>query len=243
MSRSALFISLLFSISVSAVHYLGQVRTEVRLNGQVAPVFFNDGDSFLVLAGPYEGTRARIAGFNTLESYGPVHQWGDWTAKELYVLAKKATLNAQRGSWNCVSSGEKDTYGRILWKCDDLAASQLERGLAHTMTVTRHGAEEQFQSIQRAAMAAKRGIWAHGVPKYILTSAHSLDEDFGKQQTYDRFVSTVDGHSEKVAHSRVSEPCSQICYSPDPNDATSSCIIYVNFKERYGDGKPPCLDY
>lgn len=242
MAAKSIFL-LFISFALSGTHYLGQARTVVKLNGQVAPVFFNDGDSFLVLSGPFEGTRARIAGFNTLESYGPVHQWGDWTEEELYVLAKKATLNAQRGSWDCRSDGGKDTYGRILWKCDDLAESQLSKGLAHTMTVTKHGAEERLQAIQRKAMKEKRGIWAHGIPKYILTSAHSLDESPSKSKTYDRFVSTSDGHSDKVKHARVLPACTKICYSPQADDPSPSCITYVNFKQRYGEGKPSCLSY
>ena len=85
--------------------------SKVFLNGVPAPVYFNDGDSFRVLSGKFAGLKGRLAGFNTLESYGPVHQWGTWTYKEMYVLAKMATLNARRGTWSCTSR-----YGnRHLW--------------------------------------------------------------------------------------------------------------------------------
>ena len=74
----------------------GEPQTMVFLNGKAVPVFFNDGDSFRVLSGSMKGSKARLAGFNTLESHGPVHSWGDWTVKEMYVLAKMATLHARR---------------------------------------------------------------------------------------------------------------------------------------------------
>ena len=85
-------------------------RAMVKVNGTPSPVYFNDGDSFRVLEGKYTGTKGRLAGFNTLESHGPVHRWGKWTAKELYINAKMATRNAERGSWACQSEGEKDIY-------------------------------------------------------------------------------------------------------------------------------------
>ena len=115
-------------------------RTRVVVNGEPAPVFFNDGDSFRVLDGKLEGTKARLMGFNTLESFGPVHQWGDWTHKELYVLAKMATLNGRRGGWRCDSDLDRDTYGRALFDCPQLVLDQLRKGLAHTMTVTAESA-------------------------------------------------------------------------------------------------------
>ena len=74
-----------FFLSLTAV---AEPASQVFLNGVPTPVFFNDGDSFRILEGPLKGTKARLAGFNTLESYGPVHQWGGWHAKELYAIAK-----------------------------------------------------------------------------------------------------------------------------------------------------------
>ena len=52
------------------------VPTRVFLNGAPAPVYFNDGDTFRVLGGRFSGMRARLAGFNTLESYGNVPRVG-----------------------------------------------------------------------------------------------------------------------------------------------------------------------
>ncbi len=199
--------------------------TKVFLNGVPTPVYFNDGDSFRVLAGPLKGTRARLAGFNTLESFGPVHQWGDWTARELYYLAKEATLNARRGVWHCTSDMHKDVYGRILWDCPDLVVDQVQKGLAHVMIVGRPSAPPEYLAAQKAAIEAGVGIWAKGVPSYILTSTHSAAEEWGKgKKPYNRLVSTADGMSVKWLHNNVYEPCENVCFTdvridPDRLDA------------------------
>ena len=236
----------LISLNLSARTYIGEAKTKVYLNGVPTPVYFNDGDSFRVLAGPLEGTRARIAGFNTLESYGPVHKWGDWTKKELYIFAKMATLNAQRGVWHCKSAMDKDTYGRILWHCDDLAISQIAKGYAHAMTIDKKPAARFLLEAQEKAQKNKIGFWAKGIPNFILTSAHSMKEKaFKSSKTYDRFVSAKDGHSEKVLHRNNYSACSEVCYDPlNPHaqdKSKDSCISYVNFKNRYGANKPDCL--
>src|SRR5687767_1443526 len=77
--------------------------TRVYLNGVPAPVYFNDGDTFRVLGGQHRGMKARLGGFNTLETFGPVHRWGKWHAKELYVISKMATQHARQGGWHCES--------------------------------------------------------------------------------------------------------------------------------------------
>ena len=64
-----------------------------------------------------------------------VHVWGDWTAKELYVIAKLATLTARRGEWSCEGDGKKDGYGRLLLFCRDLAKDLIGKGLAHNYSV------------------------------------------------------------------------------------------------------------
>ena len=112
-SRMSIYITLASILGLGFVlNVHGTPRTRVSLNGQVAPVFFNDGDSFRVLSGDLKGSKARLAGFNTLESYGAVHSWGSWTKKELYALAKMGTYNAREGIWTCTSDLSTDTYGR-----------------------------------------------------------------------------------------------------------------------------------
>ncbi|MGK0360599.1 MAG: endonuclease YncB(thermonuclease family) [Bradymonadia bacterium] len=189
-----------------------ETETRVFLNGTPASVFFNDGDSFRVLTGKYSGTRARLAGFNTLESFGPTHQWGHWTARELYVIAKLGTLNGRRGIWNCTSDLNTDTYGRILWWCPDLAVDQVRKGLAHAMSITREPAKPELVAAQKEAVAAKRGMWAHGVPDFVLTSLHSVDERPGDKPAYNRLVSSVDGHSKKWKHRDAYTECDVLCY-------------------------------
>jgi endonuclease YncB( thermonuclease family) len=185
--------------------------TRVFLNGVPTPVFFNDGDSWRVMSGPLEGTRARLAGYNTLESFGPVHRWGTWHPYELYINAKMATLNARRGVWHCHSDLNRDGYGRILWICPDLAVDQIRKGLAHAMNVDDEPARAEFLAAQREAIANRRGMWAHGVPEMVMTSAHSADEDSTRDWHYNRMVSTRFGHSESIRHRETYPECQMVC--------------------------------
>ncbi len=197
-----------FFLSLTAV---AEPASQVFLNGVPTPVFFNDGDSFRILEGPLKGTKARLAGFNTLESYGPVHQWGGWHAKELYAIAKMGTLNARRGVWNCSSEMEKDTYGRVLFDCLDLAEDQIRKGLAHVMSVTTEPGHPRLVEAQKSAIKDRVGMWAHGVPEFVLTSLHSIDERSNRAYAYNRLVSSVDGHSEKWMHKNKYEECQVVC--------------------------------
>jgi endonuclease YncB( thermonuclease family) len=172
-----------------------------------------------------KGAKARIAGFNTLESHGPVHSWGKWTVKEMYVLAKMATLHARRGKWTCKSDGKTDTYGRMLTFCPGLGKSLIERGLAHAMTVTDEPAKKEYLAAQRGAMQARRGIWAHGIPPFVLTSLHSTEEDVSGRGTYNRLVSAADGHSVKWKHNNRYTECQNVChYISEANDARVSAV-------------------
>ena len=110
-------------------------NTRVFINGVPVPVHFNDGDSFRVFGGEYRGSQCRLAGFNTLESFAPAHQWGDWHPDELYINAKMATSNGRRGTWHCTTDGSRDGYGRVLMICPDLAVDQIRRGFAHAYNI------------------------------------------------------------------------------------------------------------
>jgi endonuclease YncB( thermonuclease family) len=202
----------LFLLLLAAGSAAAEPASLVYLNGVPSPVTFNDGDSFRVLSGKFAGTKARLAGYNTLESFGPVHQWGTWTAKELYVLAKRATQQAQRGTWRCESDLKTDTYGRMLWWCPELAAAQVRQGLGHAMSVDQSPAKPELIAAQQEAIAAKRGIWAHGVPEYVLTSLHSDDEKPGDEASYNRLVSSADGHSKKWEHKNIYQECDVLCW-------------------------------
>ena len=120
---------------VAASIAYSEIRAKVFINEIPSPVYFNDGDSFRVLSGKLNGTKARLSGYNTLESFGPVHRWGDWHPYELYINAKMATINGRRGTWHCTTDGSRDTYGRVLMICPDLATDQIRRGFAHAYQV------------------------------------------------------------------------------------------------------------
>lgn len=196
----------------SAAH--SRAASKVFLNGIPHPVHFNDGDSFQVISGKHAGTKARLAGFNTLESFGPVHRWGSWSAKELYKNAKMATMNARRGVWHCESDLSTDFYGRILWWCEDLAVDQVRKGLAHAMSVTDAPAKPSVVAAQQEAIKNKRGMWAHGVPEFVLTSIHSNDERPGDKASYNRLVSSNDGHSRRWQHTLLYKECEEVCWQP-----------------------------
>ena len=188
-------------------------QTKVYINGKPVPVFFNDGDSFRVLGGSYQGTKARLAGYNTLESYGPVHSWGDWTEKEMYVIAKMATLHARKGVWHCETDGKTDTYGRMLLWCEDLATELVREGYAHAMSIDDEPGKPVLVEAQKEAIANRRGLWSHGVPKFILTSLHSAEEDVDGHGTYNRLISSEDAHSVKWKHTNRYSECDKVCHS------------------------------
>ena len=203
-------------------------RTKVIVNGLMAPVYFNDGDTFRVLSGPLSGTKARLAGFNTLESFGPVHSWGSWTTRELYVNAKAGTQNGRKGVWRCSWDKKVDGYGRGLFKCPELSVSQIRGGFAHAMTVTAKPSPELYLEAQRDAIKHRRGMWAGGVPKYILTSLHSLDERPNSTWTYNRLVSTHDGHSERWIHGETYDECTKVCV----DEVSISSAVLHEAKQR-----------
>ena len=63
------------------------ISPAIVLDGQPILVDWDDGDTFSSPLGDGERLKARLSGYNTLESYGPVHRWGEWTAPELYSIA------------------------------------------------------------------------------------------------------------------------------------------------------------
>ena len=193
-------------------------QTKVILNGKPVAVFFNDGDSFRVLTGT---GKARLRGYNTLESYGPVHQWGSWTAKELYVLAKMATLHARAGVWECSSDGKLDTYGRMLVWCPELAEELVRMGYAHVLSIDDNPGEPALVAAQKEAIENRRGLWSHGVPDFVLTSLHSAEEDVDGHGTYNRLVSTKDGHSAKWKHNNRYNECDKVCQKVYEVDETT----------------------
>ncbi len=212
-------LALALGTAVVAQHQAtAEPAAKVMLNGKMAGVFFNDGDSFRVLKGPKKGAKARLFGFNTLESHGAVHQWGGWTFKEMYHLAKMATLNGRKGTWQCTTDGKTDTYGRMLVLCEGLAEDQIRKGLAHAMSINDDPGLPKLVAAQQDAIANKRGIWAHGVPEFVLTSIHSVEEDVEGHGTYNRLVSSEDGHSIKWKHTTRYKECENVCVQEFPDE-------------------------
>ncbi len=207
--RTVIVLAVFAFASVAAA----QPASKVYINGRPTPVYFNDGDSFKPMAGPYKGSQSRLAGFNTLESFGPVHSWGGWTEKEMWVIAKLATKHAQKGVWHCETDGKKDGYGRLLMNCKDLAKSCIENGFAQVMSVNAEPGDAELVAAQQEAIRNKRGMWAHGVPSYIVSSLHAASEGGGKDgKTFNRLVSTTDGHSEKWLHEIDYPECEKVCW-------------------------------
>lgn len=232
----ALFTLLLTS---SATFSSAYYTTPIEFNGVKTWVHFNDGDTFRIVSGDYKDSAVRVEGLNTLESYGPVHQWGEWTAEELFKNSVQATAESRKGNWHCVSKSKRDTYRRLLGVCDDLSVSLISKGLAHVMTIDKTSGDKKLIKLQQIAMRKGVGMWEKGVPEYILTSAHSSDEADLKGNAYNRFVSTQDGHSEIVKHHSVYKDCTRV-HSPLASVDTST-LLYVPFESRYGQDRASCL--
>jgi micrococcal nuclease len=204
----------------------------VLLDGVAVEVRWSDGDTFSIQSGPLRGTNARLTGFNTLEDYGPVHRWGQWTPRELLALAHAPTAVVTARGWSCASRGDRDRYGRLLVDCPEVAEVLTARGLAMVFAID-GAAEERLVKAQRQAQAGKEGMWRKGVPPLLVTSVHSLEEGRG----YNRVVDTRTGVSRARAHHERYRLCQEVCEGPPTQP---SCMLYVPFERRYKD-KPECL--
>ena len=205
----------------------------VELDGVLVAARWDDGDTF---SSPREGQdplKARLAGYNTLESYGPVHRWGDWDPAELHLISEEAGEVAGSQAWACADTGQGGGYGRSLIDCPDLRQELLRRGLAHAFVMKGEALPDDLAA-QQEAIRTGAGMWARGTPRWLTTSVHSLDEREGQIQTYNRVVSTADGTVEKRMHEESYPSCSEVC----PVD---SCMIYVPYAQRYGDDRAACL--
>ncbi|MCC6336788.1 MAG: thermonuclease family protein [Myxococcales bacterium] len=208
------------------------------LNGERTEVRWTDGDSFKVKSGKYQGRGTRVSGYNALESFGPVHRWGEWTSRELYEQAKSLKKVAARGEWTCTTDGKADGYGRLLVVCPDLAVALIRDG--QVMAYAVEGGEPLPGTLeaQAEAMKAKRGIWAKGHVNGVVTSLHSVGEEGSTEpQAYNRVVDTRTGQALKRAHTKTYAVCEEVC---EDTDGERSCMVYVPFERRYKH-KPDCL--
>jgi endonuclease YncB( thermonuclease family) len=206
---------------------------QIELNGTIINVRWGDGDTFSYKNRDGKRKSARLAGFNALESYGPVHRWGQWTPQELYRLSKEAGTVAGSRGWVCTRQPGGGGYGRLLVACPDLQKELLERGLAHVFSM-KGPADAATLSVQHQAQSEGKGMWAKGVPKGMITSLHSKDERSDRDTAYNRVVNTQTGHAPTVSHREVYQVCQEVCQN-------GSCMIYVPYRMRYGKKRADCL--
>ncbi len=210
----------------------------IVLNDEKTDIRWTDGDSFKINSGPFKGRGTRLKGYNTLEAYGPVHRWGEWTAPELFIIAKDASSVAAATQWLCSTDGKEDAYKRLLIDCPALAVEIVKQGYALAYAVVGKAAPAVLEA-QREAQAAGRGMWKKGVVKGIITSVHSLGEegDDAEVSAYNRVVDTRTGEAGKRKHEQRYQSCQEVC---EVTDGDQSCMIYVPFKHRYFQ-RPACL--
>jgi len=203
----------------------------ISLNGEETRVRWSDGDSFKFKSGPHEGSGVRLVGFNTLESYGPVHRWGDWSAAELYGIASTSKNYAASRIWSCTASGEKDGYGRLLVDCPDAAEALILAGHAHAFSMEGLSPDVLVKA-QTKAQRTRRGMWKKGVPDLVVTSLHSAQEGAG----YNRRVDVRNGSPMVRNHTDNYEICEEVC----EGGSGGSCMVYVPYAQRYRN-RPDCL--
>jgi len=170
-------------------------------------------------------------GFNTLEDYGPVHRWGDWSREELYGLALEAGKVAAARGWVCEDTGSSGGYGRKAVLCEALREYMITEGYAHVLSMEGPG-PTYLLKMQISAQEAGKGIWKKGVPEGLVTSVHSSDEK-PSGKGYNRVVSTRTGASHVENHENHYQHCQEVCHQ-------GSCLTYIPYKLRYGKKKLRC---
>jgi micrococcal nuclease len=209
----------------------------VLLDGQPTEVRWTDGDSFHVDSGPLKGFGARLQGYNTLETYGPVHRIAGMAPEALEAIAASTAALLAGSTWRCTTEGKRDGYGRALVACPEAAAAVVRAGHAMVYAVDARP-DPALLALQREAQAAGRGMWGGGVPPLIISSLHSGEERGLKgKPPYDRLVDTRTGET-RLRHHRASyQACQEVCVGVGPE---RSCMVYVPFERRYRD-RPSCL--
>jgi endonuclease YncB( thermonuclease family) len=209
-------------------------KAVVELNGTPTAVRWSDGDSFKILDGRFRGRGTRLMGYNTLESYGPVHSWGTFTKLDLFFQAKKGSTHAATQVWKCTADENNvDHYKRLLVHCPDLIKFMVGEGHGHLFEVGDTKPAPEALAAQLAAIKQGKGMWKKGVPKGILTSLHSADEG---GDAYNRMADPLTGTTRKIMHKEIYKTCQSVCME-------GSCMLHVPFKKRYGKKKAPCIAY
>lgn len=214
-------------------------RSIITLNGVRTGVRWTDGDSFRVLEGRFAGKGTRLQGYNTLEAFGPVHRWGAWRPEELYALALDSARVAAAGAWSCTTDGREDGYRRLLVRCPRLTVAMVAQGHGMAYAVDGEDAEPEVLAAQAEAIAARRGMWARGVVRGVVSSVHAVGEPGAADPTraYNRVVDTRTGRALPRPHQRAYRTCEEVC---EDTEGERSCMVYVPFERRYR-GRPRCL--
>jgi micrococcal nuclease len=207
----------------------------VTLDGVATAVRWVDGDTFRILDGPHRDRSARLDGYNTLESYGPVHRFAGFDPGDLLANARAATRVAAAGRWTCALGRGEDAYRRLLVACPDAAAALVGQGLAMVFAVERP-ADPALLALQAEAQRQGAGLWARGVPAGIVTSVHSAAE-VGGGTAYNRVVDTRTGAAAPRPHRRAYRVCEMVC---ERTRGDLACMTYVPFERRYRH-RPRCL--
>jgi endonuclease YncB( thermonuclease family) len=212
-------------------------RATVALGGAPTQVRWTDGDSFVVLTGPYAGRRARLAGVNALETHGPVHRLGRSGGRELLGIARRSAAVAAAAGGRCESDGAADGYGRLLVRCPEAAQALVRAGHAMVLAVDAPP-DAALVALQGEAQRRRAGIWAGGAPPLVPTSLHSAGEaGLGPRGAYDRIADTRTGATEVRRHDRVYRTCEEVCVG---EGADRACLVYVPYERHYRD-RPSCL--
>lgn len=204
----------------------------VILDGKAVHVFWDDGDTFRA---PSIELKARLVGYNTLESYGAVHRFGPGEAA-LLEMAHEATKMATSQKWECRVLDGEGGYGRRSVDCPQLKQSLLRAGLAHPFSVNGPAPAGDLKD-QALAIESRQGMWASGPQSTILTSVHSMSEKKGKpeiESTYNRVLNVETGEAAPQSHSETYDTCAWVCHK-------DSCLLYVPYTQRYGEKKASCL--
>jgi endonuclease YncB( thermonuclease family) len=224
------------ALATPALAGAGGARGTVVLDGERVAVTWTDGDTFRVREGRLEGRRARVAGVNALETFGPVHRIARAGPEELLAVAREAGPRAAARERRCATSGQADRYGRLLVACPDVAAELVSAGLAMAFFLD-GPPDAALLALQAEAQRAGRGMWARGVPAAIVTSVHSAGEPGAAGRAYDRVVDARTGAAVARPHARGYGVCEEVCVG-DGDDR--SCMRYVPYERWYRD-RPPCL--
>jgi endonuclease YncB( thermonuclease family) len=234
--RPAAALALLLAASPAAAGPPRGARGEVVLDGERVAVRWSDGDSFRVGGGRWKGRRARLAGVNALETFGPVHRFARAAPEDLLAIARSSAALAASEAWACAATGAADGYGRLLVSCPGAALALVSRG--HAMVYAVDGAAAAgLLAAQREAQRRGEGMWRWGVPRSILASVHSADEPRLAAGAYDRVVDMATGEAHLRPHGRRYAACEEVCAG---DGGERSCMRYVPFERRYRD-RPSCL--